>query len=71
MSDNIKLYKYRWIVLFAFMFINLTIQILWITYASITSLAAEFYEVSNLQIGFLSMLFMAAFIPLSLSLIHI
>ena len=58
MSDNIKLYKYRWVVISAFMFINLTIQILWIAYAPITSLAAEFYGVSNLQIGLLSMLFM-------------
>ncbi len=66
MNDNIKLYKYRWVVLSAFMFINLTIQVLWIAYAPITSLAAEFYGVSNLQIGFLSMLFMAAFIPLSI-----
>jgi len=66
MNDNIKLYKYRWVVLSSFMFINLTIQVLWIAYAPITSLAAEFYGVSNLQIGFLSMLFMAAFIPLSI-----
>ena len=34
-----------------FMFINLTIQILWITYAPITGLAAEFYGVTDLQIG--------------------
>ena len=66
MNNNIKLYPYRWVVLAVFMFINITIQILWITYAPITSLAAEFYGVSDLQIGMLSMLFMIAFIPLSI-----
>ncbi|MDO9546299.1 MAG: MFS transporter [Pelolinea sp.] len=66
MSENIKLYKYRWVILAIFMFVNVTIQMLWITYAPITSLAAEFYGVTDLQIGMLSMLFMIAFIPLSI-----
>ena len=61
-----KLYGYRWVVLAVFMFINLTIQILWITYAPITGPAAAFYGVSDLQIGLLAMSFMIAFIPLSL-----
>lgn len=66
MSEKFKLYAYRWMILFVFMFVNLTIQILWITFAPITSLAAEFYGVTDLQIGMLSMLFMIAFIPLSI-----
>jgi MFS family permease len=61
-----RLYRYRWVVLAAFMFINLTIQILWITYAPITGIAAHFYGVSDLKIGLLAMTFMIAFIPLSL-----
>ena len=61
-----KLYSYRWVVLAAFMFVNLTIQILWIGYAPITGPAAAFYGVSDLQIGFLAMSFMIAFIPLSI-----
>jgi len=48
------------------MFINLTIQILWISYAPITGIAAAFYGVTDLQIGFLAMVFMIAFIPLSI-----
>jgi MFS family permease len=48
------------------MFINVTIQILWIGYAPITGPAAQFYGVSDLQIGLLSMSFMIAFIPLSI-----
>ena len=67
MSDpRFKLYGYRWVVLAVFMFINLTIQTLWIAYAPITGPAAKFYGVSDLQIGLLAMSFMIAFIPLSI-----
>jgi len=67
MTDkSFKVYGYRWVVLGVFMFINITIQMLWITFAPITGPAAEFYNVSDLQIGFLSMTFMIAFIPLSI-----
>jgi MFS family permease len=48
------------------MFINITIQMLWIAFAPITGPAAQFYNVTDLQIGFLSMTFMIAFIPLSI-----
>lgn len=65
-NDSFRLYPYRWVVLAVFMFINLTIQMLWITYAPITGIAARFYGVSDLQIGLLAMSFMIAFIPLSI-----
>ncbi len=65
-NQKFKLYGYRWVVLAVFMFINLTIQILWIGYAPITGPAARFYGVSDLQIGLLAMTFMIAFIPLSI-----
>ena len=65
-EKNFKVYGYRWVVLGVFMFINITIQMLWIAYAPITGPSAEFYNVSDLQIGFLSMTFMIAFIPLSI-----
>lgn len=66
MSDQYRVYGYRWVVLAVFMFINLTIQMLWIGYAPITGPAAAFYGVSDLQIGILAMSFMIAFIPLSI-----
>lgn len=66
MNEKYKVYEYRWVVLAVFMLINLTIQMLWITYAPITGIAATFYGVDDLQIGFLSMTFMIAFIPLSI-----
>lgn len=61
-----KLSPYRWVVLAVFMFINLTIQLLWISYAPISSAAGDYMGVSDLQIGFLAMSFMIAFIPLSI-----
>lgn len=61
-----KVYGSRWIVLAVFMFVNLTIQMLWISYAPITGNAAQFYGVTDLQIGLLAMVFMIAFIPLSI-----
>jgi MFS family permease len=65
-EQSFRLYGYRWVVLGVFMFINLTIQMLWITYAPITGPAAQFYGVTDLEIGLLAMSFMVAFIPLSL-----
>ena len=66
MTTQYKIYPYRWVVLAVFMLVNVTIQILWISYAPITGPAAAFYGVSDLQIGLLSMSFMIAFIPLSI-----
>ncbi|RKX90682.1 MAG: MFS transporter [Spirochaetes bacterium] len=65
-ESHYRVYPYRWIVLGVFMFTNLAIQILWISYAPITGLAAAFYGETDLQIGLLSMSFMIAFIPLSI-----
>ena len=65
-AGEYRVYGYRWVVLVVFMLVNVTIQMLWISYAPITSLAAKYYGVSELAIGILSMSFMIAFIPLSL-----
>ena len=54
-TKKYKLYSYRWVVLGVFMFVNLTIQTLWIAYAPISGPAAEYYGVSDLPIGFLAM----------------
>jgi MFS family permease len=65
-SGEYRVYGYRWVVLAVFMLVNLTIQMLWISYAPITSLASKYYGVSDLAIGILAMSFMIAFIPLSM-----
>lgn len=57
---------WRWAVLGSFMANNLTIQTLWISYAPVSGPAALFYGVNDFSIGLLAMVFMLAFIPLSL-----
>jgi MFS family permease len=60
-----RVYGYRWVVLVVFMFVNLTMQMLWITFAPITGPAAKFYGVTDLQIGYLAMSFMITYLFLS------
>jgi MFS family permease len=65
-NERYRVYGYRWVVLAVFMLVNLAIQMLWISYAPITSLAAKYYGVSDLSIGILAMSFMIVFIPVAL-----
>lgn len=65
-QTNFKVYGYRWVVLLAFMFVVAINQLLWITFAPITTDAARFYGVSNLSIGLLSMSFMIVYIIVSI-----
>ena len=65
-EDNFKVYGYRWVMLVVFMFIVAVNQLLWITFASITSDAVKFYSVSDLSIGLLSMVFMIVYIVISI-----
>jgi MFS family permease len=53
-------------MLVVFMFIVAVNQLLWITFASITSDAVKFYAVSDLSIGLLSMIFMIVYIVVSI-----
>lgn len=61
-----RVYSSRWLILGVYMLANMTIQILWISYAPVTSQSSIFYGVSELQIGFFSMAFMLVFIPMSI-----
>jgi len=61
-EDKVKVYGYRWLVLAAFVAIACLTQVLWITFAPVTSAAAEFYRTSDLMIGLLSMSFMIVYI---------
>jgi len=65
-QTSFKVYGYRWIVLLAFMFVVAINQLLWITFAPITSSAATYYGVSDLSIGLLSMSFMIVYIVISI-----
>ena len=65
-QNSFKVYGYRWVVLLAFMFVAAVNQLLWITFAPITSSAAGYYGVSDLSIGLLSMCFMIVYIFVSI-----
>jgi MFS family permease len=57
---------YRWAVLGSFMLVNLVIQALWIDFSPVMRDAASFYGVSELAVGFLAMLFMIVYLPMSI-----
>jgi MFS family permease len=64
-QSGFKVYGYRWAVLLAFMAVVAINQLLWITFAAITTDAMGFYHVSDLAIGLLSMSFMVVYILVS------
>jgi MFS family permease len=63
---TVHAYGYRWVVIGVFFFFTLMSQVFWIAFAPITSMAAQFYGVSELWIGFLAMSFMYIYIPLAI-----
>ncbi len=65
-EENIQVYGTRWTVLLLFMFPNLVLQILWISFATVTTDAMAFYNVTDeLMIYLLSMSFMVVYIPVA------
>jgi FLVCR family MFS transporter 7 len=65
MEQDIKVYSYRWVVLFVYFIINALMQIQWIAFAPITSEAVAFYKVPAMQIDLLSLIFMIVYLFVS------
>jgi MFS family permease len=65
-ESNYKVYGYRWVVLLAFMVVVAINQLLWITFAPITTDAVQYYGVSELSVGLLSLSFMLVYIIVSI-----
>ena len=65
-NKGYKVYGYRWVMLSVYMIIIAVNQILWITFAPITSEAVQHYGVSDLKIGILSMCFMIVYLVVSI-----
>ncbi len=61
-----RVYRYRWTILSIYMFLIAVNQMLWITFAPITSDATKYYGVSDIWIGILSMCFMIVFVVVSI-----
>ena len=64
-EGKIQVYGYRWIILLLFMLVNISLQILWISYAAVTIEAATYYGVTDFEILLLSLVFMIAYIPVT------
>lgn len=64
-QSGFKVYGYRWVVLAVFMAVIAVNQLLWITFAAITTDAMRFYQVSDLGIGLLSLSFMIVYVFIS------
>jgi MFS family permease len=57
-----KVYGYRWVVLAVYALVTAVIEIQWLTFAPVAREARTFYNVSALQIDFLSLLFLGVFV---------
>jgi predicted MFS family arabinose efflux permease len=64
-EDKLQVYRYRWFLLFIFMLGGISLQIMWISYATVTLEAATYYSVGEFEILFLSTIFMITYIPVS------
>ena len=64
-QSEFKVYGYRWVVLLVYMAIIAVNQLLWITFASVTTESMNFYGVSDLSIGLLSLSFMIVYVFVS------
>ncbi len=65
-DSSVRASGYRFVVLAAFMVAIAANQLLWISFAPVTRVAADFYGVSDLAIGLLSLVFMLVFIVVSI-----
>jgi cyanate permease len=65
-ETSFKVYGYRWVMLSVYMIIIAVNQLLWITFAPITKEAVQYYGVSDLKIGILSMCFMIVYLVVSI-----
>jgi MFS family permease len=65
-NSAIKIYPYRWVILSLYFLITVIIEIQWLTFASVSTAAQEFYKTTTFRIDFLSMIYMIVFIIMSL-----
>lgn len=65
-KSEIKVYPYRWVILALYVLITVIIEIQWLTFASISGVAQDFYKTTALHIDFLAMIYMIVFIVMSI-----
>jgi cyanate permease len=65
-QTDFRVYSYRWIMLGVYMIAVAVNQLMWITFAPITLESAQYFNVSDIKIGILSMCFMIVYLFVSL-----
>ncbi len=65
-TKKATVYGYRWVVLAVFAFINLIVQLQWLTFAPVEQIARGIYHATTLQIDMLSLVFMFLFVVFSI-----
>ena len=65
-ESEFRVYGYRWVMLAVYMLAIAVNQVMWITFAPITIDATQFFGVSDLKIGILSMCFMVVYLVVSI-----
>jgi len=63
-EEETTVYTKRWFVLLLFCLCSLTNGTQWIQFASISTTIADFYQVSQAQVNWLSLVYMVVYIPL-------
>jgi len=66
MVEKSRVYSYRWVVLVTYMLVAAISQILWLNFATITSVVESVFNVTELDVGLLSTVWPLLFIPLSI-----
>ena len=65
-KSEFRVYPYRWVILAVYFFITVIIEIQWLTFASVSTVAQDYYQTTALRIDFLSMIYMIVFIVMSI-----
>jgi len=66
MTEEPRVYSYRWVVLVAYMIVAAISQLLWLSFATITPIVEDVFAVTELDVGLLSMVWPLLFIFLSI-----
>jgi len=70
-NTEIKIYPYRWVIMALYVLITVVIEIQWLTFASISGVAQQFYQTTALRIDLLAMIYMIVFIVMSIPAAYI
>jgi MFS family permease len=65
-NDGITVYSYRWVILVIYILLSIIIQIHWLAFASISSVAQEYYHTTALRVDSLSVIYMLVYILMSI-----